>query len=70
MRTLHAVLGTGAGPNLISSDVLTICCPPNLVTLSPLPRLHDANGRPLQLLGITVFSFGGATITFESDALS
>lgn len=54
MRTLHAVLDTGAGPNLIRSDVLPIGCRQNLVTSAHLPRLGDANGRPLQLQGVVI----------------
>lgn len=57
MPKLHAILDTGAGPNLIRSDVLPIGWRKHLVTSAHVPRLEDANGRPLHLLGVVLLRF-------------
>lgn len=54
MRTLHVVLDTGVGQNLVRSDLLPIGWRQNLVTLAHLPMLCYGNGTPLQLLGVVL----------------
>lgn len=51
MRTLHAVLDTVAGPNLVRNDMLPLGWLHALDTHIPLHKLDNANGRPLKLLG-------------------
>lgn len=52
MCTLHAVLVTEEGPNLIRYDVLPISCRQHIAKSAHLPLLDDENGRILQLLGM------------------
>lgn len=54
MRTLHSVLYTGAGPNLIRPYMLPIGWSQYLVTSAHRSWLGDANGSPLQLLCMVV----------------
>lgn len=50
MCIFHDILYAGTGPSLIGTEVLTICCWQSPVTWAHLPRLCDANYKPLQLL--------------------
>lgn len=54
MRTIYTVFDTGAGLNLIRSDVLPIFWRQKLDTEAHILRLRAPNGRPLHLLGIVV----------------
>lgn len=54
MRTLYASIDNGTDLNLFRYDGLHICWPHKLVTSAHIPRLGDANGRPLQLLVMVV----------------
>lgn len=54
MRTIHAVLDTGAGPTLGRSHVLPIIWGQNVIISAPFPHLGDDMDRPLQLLGIVI----------------
>lgn len=52
--TLHDVLHTGAGSNLIRPDGLPICGWQNLVASANIYGLGNANGRLMKLLGVVV----------------
>lgn len=54
MCTVHAVLDTGAWPNLTRSDVFPIVWRQNLVTSAHILWFDGANSSPLQLM-IIVF---------------
>lgn len=49
-RTIHTVIGTGAGRNVIPSNVLSISSRQDLVTGDHLPQLGDAKELKFQLL--------------------
>lgn len=57
MCTLHAVLDSGAGSNLVRSDMLPLGFRHALNTQKPLPKRGCANGRTLKLLGIVCLHF-------------
>lgn len=54
MRTQHAVIDRREGRNHVRSGVLSIGWRHNLISSALLPLLGDANGTPLQLLGVVV----------------
>lgn len=54
MRTLHAVIDTGAGPNVTRSGVLPICWQQDMYTSASLLLTGDANGRTLKLHGVAI----------------
>lgn len=57
MSTRCAVLDTVVAPNIVRSDMLLTSWRQNIVPLAHLPRLGDANGRAIKLLGIVVLRF-------------
>lgn len=57
MCTLHAFLDTGAVLNLVHSNMLPLGWRHAFNTQTPLPKLCDANRRPLKLLGVVNLRF-------------
>ena len=53
-RPFYAVFDTGSGPNLIRKSALFDGWERYLVRNEIVPRLGDANGRPLRLLGVVL----------------
>ena len=54
LRPFSAVFDTGSGPNLIRESALFDDWKRYMVRNEAVPRLGDANGRPLRLLGVAL----------------
>ena len=51
MLPFYAVFDTGSGMDIVKRDALFDGCEKLLDKNATMPRLGDANGRPLRLLG-------------------
>lgn len=56
MGTLHEVLGTGTGTNLVRFDILTLDLHHNWNTETPVTKTFETNGCPRKLLSVDSLS--------------